>query len=371
MSPIYILPWNCSCVKVLGMLKKLKKDIDNSLKSFLWDISAELGLQAASGLLYGGIRDFLHRSGKRIRPILFLISYQGYTKKKGFSYEKLLRCSLSLELLHDFLLAHDDVIDKSALRRGKPALHRLFNMKLGVSGKDELGSNLGIVAGDIIFTMAIDALLSFSEDPSRKEQALKIFIRTAAATGIGEFIDVVNNVKKIEKITKKEVFLTYTLKTAKYTFEGPLLIGAVLAGADKEETQKLSRLGIILGQAFQIQDDLLDTFSSSEKIGKPVLSDLNESKKTLLVWKTYKTLAKKDKKLLKHLLEKRGKTYRDLLEFRKLIKRAGADRYCQKKAASLLLEADSICSGLRMRKKHKTALNQFIEDFRSKTETLT
>ena len=348
------------------MLEKLKKDVDAELKSFLKDTSAELDLKASSALLYSGIKDFIERRGKRIRPILFLLSYRGYTKRKKIPYKSLLRCSLSLELLHDFLLVHDDIIDRSALRRGKPTLHRLFNAKLGIPAKNELGSGLGIVAGDVIFAMAINALISFDEDPFRKERALAEFIKTAACTGIGEFIDVVNNVKKIEKITEKDISLTYTLKTAKYTFENPLLTGAILAGAGKKEREKLSRLGITLGLAFQAQDDLLDTFSSSRKIGKPVLSDLNESKKTLLIWKTYKDLTEKDKKILKRLLEKDKKTYHDLLKFRELIKIAGADKYCLEKIESLFLKADSICKGLQMKEKYKAALKSFIKNLSAK-----
>jgi len=351
------------------MLEKIKKDIDKELKSLPSMADRDFNLKS-SKLLYAGIQDFLNRNGKRIRPILFVLSYQGYTKRKDFSYKKLIRASLSLELLHDFFLVHDDVIDKSALRRGKPTLHRFFNSKLGVSSKNEIGPNLSIAAGDILFALAVNTLLSFEEESFRKEKTLSLFTKIAASTGEGEFIDVVNNIKKIEKITEKEVLFTYTLKTAKYTFEGPLLLGATLAGAKKEEIRKLSRLGITLGLAFQIQDDLLDVFSSSKRIGKPVLSDLNESKKTLLVWKTYRNLSASGKIRLKRLLKKKKKTYSDLLSFRKLIISAGGGKYCLAKIASLLLEADSILSEVRMNPKYKAALEKLKEDLAAKTALL-
>jgi geranylgeranyl diphosphate synthase type I len=344
------------------MLKKLKKDIDAELASFLKNAANKLDLKGSSALLYSGIKNFIERSGKRIRPILLLISYQGYTKRKTFSYKKLLRCSLSLELLHDFLLVHDDIIDRSSIRRGEPTLHKLFNAKLNMPAENNLGSNLGIVAGDVIFALAISALLSFNEKSSRKEQALLEFSKTAAQAGMGEFADVMNDIKKIEKITEKDILRTYTLKTAKYTFECPLLIGAMLAGADKKEQKKLSGLGLVLGQAFQIQDDLLDMFSSSKKIGKPVLSDLNESKKTLLMWKTYKNLSGKDKKLLEQLLEKDKKTYSDLLEVRGLVKTAEAGRHCLEKIRSLLQKAETILAGARMKKEYKAVLKHLVQE---------
>ena len=352
------------------MFRKLKKDIDKELRSFLEDSSRGLDLKRTSPELYRGIKDFVLRDGKRIRPILFLIGYLGYSRRKNVSRKKLIRSSLSIELLHDFLLVHDDVIDNSDLRRGKPTLHRLFNTMMGRKAKDELGPSLSIVAGDVIFAMAIEALLACDETASRKEKALAELIKATSSTGIGEFLDVINNIKKINKVSRKEVFLTYTLKTAKYTFECPLVMGALLAGAPSKEISALSALGISLGQAFQIQDDLLDIFSSSKKIGKPVLSDLNESKKTLLLWRTYNKLPQKEKRELKRLLDKKKKSYADLLKFRKMIKTVGAGEYCIEIADYLLSDASSTLESLRMNKKYKTSLKNVMELWFDKTREI-
>lgn len=354
------MPPDYNYVRVFAMLKTLKKDVDSALKSALKDLSGELDLKPIPPLLYAAIKDFIERDGKRIRPILFLISYKGYTKRKNFSYKGLLKSSLSVELLHDFLLIHDDVIDKSGLRRGKPTLQRLFNAKLGMPKGSDLGENLSIVAGDVLFAMAVKSLLSLKEDPARKEEALTAFIKAASATGVGEYIDVVNNIKRIETLSRKDIFQTYILKTAKYTFQCPLVMGAVLAGAKKSEINKLSRLGVFLGQAFQLQDDMLDVFSSARKIGKPVLSDLNEGKKTLLVWKTYQNLKGKDKKKLKNLLEKKKKSYKDLAAFRKMIKSSGSYEYCAGITRSLLKEASCLSKKLKMKKEYKSLLEELI-----------
>lgn len=343
------------------MIEKLKKDIDNSLKFVLREATSDFRIKRTIPLLYQGIQDFINRPGKRIRPVLFIISYMGYTKRQKFSYNKLIKASLSLELLHDFLLIHDDIIDKSNLRRGAPTLHKFFNSQTSSLPRTGLGENLSIVAGDILFSLAIKTLLTVDEDIHRKEQAVRKFTETAFLTGMGEFIDVLNDTKKIEQIKEKDILLTNTLKTTKYTFEGPLLIGAILAGVKKQELTKLSELSHLLGQAFQLRDDLLDIFSSTKKIGKPILSDLNESKKTVLIWQTLQRLTKKDKKLLKKLLEKNKKTYKDLSALRKLIKTAGADKYCQKKIQSLLINANKICSELNMNQKYKDSLKQVIQ----------
>jgi geranylgeranyl diphosphate synthase type I len=192
----------------------------------------------------------------------------------------------------------------------------------------------------------------------------------ARDTGIGEFIDVVNDVKKIGDVTEEDVFLTYTLKTAGYTFESPLVIGAILAGCDKKELDKLSAAGLALGQAFQIQDDLLDIFSTSKKIGKPILSDLNESKKTLFAHRAYTALGDGDRRILKRILEKDKKTYNDLMIFRNLVKKSEAHTYCIRKADDLISEARATLAGLGMKREYREALEELVEVVFSNTKEL-
>ena len=352
------------------MLTELKNDIDQALAAYLIEADKRLGIKKTSPVLYSGICEFVKRGGKRIRPMLFALSFLGYRGSMRYSYKQLVRGSLSFELLHAFLLVHDDVIDNSSLRRGKPTLHRVFNENLRVKDSDPIGPNLAIVAGDIIFALAVEALMSLDAPERRKELALLEFTKVMASTGMGEFIDVVNNITPIEKVKKRDVLLTYILKTAKYTFESPLVIGAFLAGADKSEIGKISRLGIMLGQAFQLQDDMLDIFSTSKKIGKPVLSDLNESKKTLIIWKTYEKLKGADKKSVRDILAKPRKTYSDLIKLRKLIKISGADRYCTDLTLSLLAEARNILAVLKMKARYKTVLEDFINTSFRKTESM-
>ena len=249
-------------------------------------------------------------------------------------------------------------------------MHKFFNKTLNVNAKDAMGSNLSIVTGDIIFFDAIKAFLTIDETPKNKEKALQAFIESATMTGVGEFLDVVGSMKKIESMKEKDVMQILTLKTAKYTFEGPLITGAILAGAQKKEIDKISDLGILLGQAFQIHDDLLDIFSSKKKIGKPTLSDLDESKKTLLLWKTYNSLKARDKKTLKKLIEKKTKTRNDLLKIKEFIKHTEADKFCFNKVNRLLTESTKLCSKLSLNKKYKLILENFILDLVKKTNQL-
>lgn len=342
------------------MINAYLKEINKNLKSLLTDINKRYQLNLISDNLLRYSKEFVLRPGKRIRPLLFTLAYKGYCGKKSKNSKGLYTCAASIELLHDFMLIHDDVIDNSDLRRGKPTLHKIFDRHIKIHGDINIGPSLAIVAGDILFAVAIEAFLSIKEDMARKEQALKKLVETAAYTGAGEFLDVIFGYKNIDALSEKMIFLNYTLKTAKYTFECPLLMGAILAGADKTNLKNISILGISAGQAFQIYDDILDLFAAQEVIGKPVLTDLTESKKTLLVFNAYKNLKNKEKKIFKTILEKKKKTRADLEFFRQLIIKSGAYEATLKKMASLQETARLACRRLTMESQHKKAIEDII-----------
>lgn len=352
------------------MLDETKKHIDAELESFLKEAGKAYEVSSPKGLLFSGIKDFLLRDGKRIRPLLFILGYKGYTNRRKYSGKKLLRSSLSMELLHDFLLIHDDVIDNSDLRRGKPTLHNYFNAKMHLPKGDEIGASLSIVAGDIVYALAIQAFGAIDEEPKRKERALGEFLKATISTGTGEYLDVVNNITPLDKIKRSDTFKVYTLKTARYTFEGPLLIGAILAGAPDKELNKISSFAVSLGQAFQIQDDLLDLFASRKTIGKPTLSDVDEGKKTLPLWKAYTSLASKEKALLKQIMNKKKKTRKELLLVKKLIKGSGSGEYSFNIASKLLSEASKDLEDLKIKPAYKKHLKRFTDNFFAKMDLL-
>lgn len=342
------------------MIELLLKKIDANLKSLLEDSCRRYRLKLVSDHLFRHSKEFILRKGKRIRPLLFVLTYKGYSPKRSYCEKKLFTSAASIELLHDYMLIHDDVIDNSDIRRGRPTLHKLFDQKIRLPDNKKIGPKLAIIAGDIIFALAIEAFLSVDENMERKEEALKKLVETAAYTGAGEFIDVVSGHKPIDAITEKDIFLNYTLKTAKYTFECPLLMGAILAGVKADELLKISQLGIAAGQAFQIYDDFLDLFASRKVIGKPILTDLAESKKTLLVFNAYKKLKGRKKLQFMKILEKKGKSQSDLKDFRRLILKSGSYEYCLKKMSLLQKKAIGLCNGLKMKEAYKRSLESII-----------
>ena len=342
------------------MIERYRQLIEKSLSSFMDKIKRDYKLHLVNPLLYESIREFSLRQGKRIRPLLLILSYKGYCPEGKKIPPSLYNASTCIELLHNFMLIHDDIIDRSHLRRGKPTLHKILGRIIRTKDQEKLGYDLGIIAGDIIYALAIDAFLAIREAPQRKERALKYFVQTAAFTAMGEFIDTVHSVEGLHKVKEKDVFLNYTLKTARYTFDCPLVTGAILAGADKADIKQLSRLGILIGQAFQIQDDIIGIFDSEKNIGKSILSDLAESKKTILVCHAYRRLNPHARKSFTTFFNKPTKTYQDLVTIRKLFLKTGSLTYSLKEVEIRILKSLRILQSLKMKPQYKNIITESI-----------
>ena len=342
------------------MINKLKKEIEKNLELFLDEVKVDYKLNLINPSLYKNIREFCLRKGKRIRPLLLILSYKGYRNKTKRNMPSLYKASICIELLHNFMLIHDDIIDNSDLRRGKPTLHKLLGNTIKTSNKEKLGYDLGIIAGDIVYAFAIDAFTSIKESYERKEKALKYFVQTAAFTAMGEFIDTINGVDTLDNVKEKDVFLNYTLKTSRYTFDCPLVIGAILAGANKNEIKKLSEIGLLTGQAFQIQDDIIGIFDSEKNIGKSILSDLAESKKTILVCHSYKELKGANKKELIRIFNKKKKTFKDLKVIRELFIKAGSLQYSLNEIQLRYNKSVKLLKSLKMDAKYRDVIKNDV-----------
>lgn len=343
------------------MLLKIRKRIDKELIKFLGLLDKEYEIKKISPALFKYIGEFVLRQGKRIRPTLFIIAYLGFTKKEASG---LYTSALSLELLHDFMLVHDDIIDKSDTRRGKPSLHQMFNAYLSKYGGLKFnGQDLAIVAGDVMYAIAIHAFLAIKENMARKERALKKFIRAAIYTGSGEFIELLRGTKDLAGTSKDDIYNIYDFKTATYTFATPLASGAILAGADDSEAEKLFQCGIYLGRAFQIKDDILGMFSEEEKIGKSNLTDLKEAKQTLLIWYAFNQADKKNKKIIKSLLGKKNADRKDLLRMRKILTATGALDYCQKEVLRSMNQAEKLIASSHISLPYKNTLHACAKEF--------
>ena len=339
------------------MFLKIKFKIEKELGAYVQSINKLYSLNKLSPTLFKSIKEFILRDGKRVRPILFCIGYSGFSKKIPAG---LYRSALSLELLHDFMLVHDDIIDKSDTRRGKPSMHALLNKYLSGNKMVKFsGEDLAVVVGDVMYAMALDAFLAVKENPQRKEIALRKLISAALYTGSGEFIELLLGINPIEKVTQKDIYKIYDYKTANYTFASPLTIGAVLAGAGTSQIKKLYSYGMLLGRAFQIKDDIIGTFGEEKEIGKSNLTDIKEAKRTLLLWYAFNHANKNDKIIIKRIIAGKSVKNTDLIKMRQIIVATGALSYAQKQIKNLYSKALTQISNLEMDKNYKEALDAF------------
>ncbi len=271
------------------------------------------GKLKAAALFWADLEQFM-QGGKKLRGFL---TYLGYLASGGEDISKILPVSLAYEIVHSFLLMHDDVIDRSDIRRGKASIHKKYSRVHG----NHFGESIAIVWGDIAAFEAMSLVCDADFDDKTKLRAIKSFVETIISTGLGEGIDVLISQTEAKEADICEVNI---LKTAKYSVSGPLVIGAILARAKADQLKAMEKFGLAAGEAFQIQDDLLGVFGKEEVVGKSVLSDMREGKSTLLMLKTRNLAKGLDKKIVSKVWGNSKATLSDLEKIRQIVKRSGA-----------------------------------------------
>ena len=301
--------------------KKLSLYFSRKLKEM-----REFGLSARGAVK--SIRDLTLAGGKRVRAGFM---YWGYKASGGKEIEKIIEASMSIELTHIFLLIHDDIIDRDDFRHGVETIHkkyeRLARRFYKKTDPKHFGDSMAIVTGDMAAAYGNDVIFNSRFAPEQKQKALSKLQEIVANTVSGEILDVVLEAKG--RATEKEILEVHRNKTAKYTVEGPLHLGALLAGADEKTLRILSDYAIPVGIAFQIQDDILGAFGDEKKLGKPVCSDLREGKQTLLIAKVLEFGNKEERKIIGDLLGKKDISEKEIVLFRNTVKNSGSLEYSQ------------------------------------------
>lgn len=320
-------------------LLNFKDLVDKEIDIFLDGVIEETKkLDNFSTLVVKDCKENILAGGKRVRPAMM---YYGYLAANGKNHENIIKASVSIELIHFFLLVHDDIIDRDNMRHGKETIHakyKKYSEKYFFSKDNEhFGISTGIVTGDLLYSLGMKALFNSNFSSENLIRALNKMQSIIGRTIVGEAQDVVMEFKG--KATEEEILSMYENKTARYTFEGPLHLGAILAGADDVFCEKLSKFAIPLGIAFQIQDDIIGVFGDSKKTGKPVGSDVSEGKITLLILKAYENADGSQKEVLGNLLSKEDLSEVELDEFRKVLMDTGALDYANGMSFDLLQKA--------------------------------
>lgn len=252
----------------------------------------------------------------------------------------LVRACASLEFLHASALVHDDYMDASDVRRGRPATHRVFealHRDRGWTGPSAgYGAAAAILLGDLLLSWADEMLRTCGLDPAAVLAALRYFDLTRTEVVAGQFLDVSVQARGRADVDTAMTVLRY--KSAKYSIERPLHIGAALASAGPELLEQLSAFGLPLGEAFQLRDDVLGVFGDPSLTGKPAGDDLREGKRTVLVARALEALPAAD---AEHLDDALGTLLTDVevADLRRLIDRSGAREQVEAQITGLTEQA--------------------------------
>lgn len=284
----------------LDDLKNYAPYIDQHIEKVLHDFAEEAQLEAddeQAAWALSTIRDYALRPGKRLRGALAACLYDA---KTGETYaEAGLSLAAVIELMHDYLLILDDVMDRSATRRGLPTVHEQYKRQLSHSGADEFEADMMAVnVGLLVQHIASWALSRMDVNTKIVQQ---IMHRNIGITGFGQMADVAGTVTR--PTTSEQIIKKYYKKSSVYTFVNPLLCALALAG-DTDETaqQQVEAFGLPAGLAFQLRDDWLGIFGSPEESGKSNLDDIHEGKNTFLVQETLKRCTENQKKTLLEII---------------------------------------------------------------------
>ncbi len=285
------------------------------------------------------IKSLILRGGKRLRPALV---YYGYRGLKSDREDELIFASMSIELLHCYLLIHDDIMDNDSKRRGGPTLHELYrsypSSKYFRSDRD-YGISMATVAGDIVCGYAFEVLSQSNFPIDNVNRAINELAHMSVIAGYGQALDI----DEVCSSNDKEInaFKINQLKTTEYTIRGPLVLGAVLAGIDNVYMNIFDNYASSLGQAFQIQDDILGLFGSEEQIGKQNASDIREGKRTILITTALKMANISQKRIINNFFGKPDLKESEIKSIRKVIIDTGALEHCKSLCRSLVEDAKS------------------------------
>ena len=312
-----------SAASETGSLTRFRELVEPQLLGWLDRKAKEsVGQAAEAAELTSRLREFVDRGGKRLRPALVFFAYRGCG---GEDQEAILPLAMSTELLHTYLLIHDDIMDGAAVRRGGPTVHRLFETdhrdKDWTGSSERHGESAAILLGDLAHSYAVELFLE-ARSRFAAPQLSDHFTAMCQEVVLGQYLEM--TVPYRENPSKEELLEVLRLKSGRYSVERPIALGALAAGGSDQVLERLTAYGVALGEAFQLKDDLLGVFGVSDTVGKSVDSDIAEGKLTVLVQQALERSDDRGRTLLRATLGNRRANEDELRQARAMVVASGA-----------------------------------------------
>ncbi len=333
--------------------------VDADLAAFLDGRAAALApLGADIDPVLAAARTLVLDGGKRLRPIFV---YWGWRAVRGAEDDDraLVSAAASLELLHACALVHDDVMDASATRRGRPSAHAAFASlhrdEAWTGDPDVFGTAAAIVLGDLLLSWA-DAMFAQAGVPGAAARSVYDEMRQLVMAG--QYLDVLSQARGAYDVD--EALRVIRFKTSKYTIEGPLHLGAAVADAPGVVFDVLTTYGLALGEAFQLRDDVLGVFGDPSVTGKPAGDDLREGKHTLLTALAMQAADTEQARMLRAGLGDRQMHETQVARLRELIRSTGALEQVERRIAQRAADARAALESPHISEASRHALGALI-----------
>lgn len=317
-----------------ALLAQTRAAVDDRLAQ-LWDVElTSLRRYGADVVaIADAARDLTMRGGKRFRAALVVAAYAGVAPDAPL--EPAYQAGMTLELLQSYLLIQDDWIDRDDTRRGGPAAHAALRERFHDA---HLGASYAVLASDYTWGLAVRVLSQIGLPAPRVLACVQELSRLHADVVIGQQLDVMGNASDVDVV--------HDLKTGAYTVRGPLVLGAMLAGAPEPTLEALRRYAQPVGVAFQLRDDLLGTFGTAEETGKPVGNDLRAGKRTAVLAEAEGRLGDAGRAALMRAFHNPEATEAEVLAATAALESCGARSAVAARLVKLCREAEAAASTL-------------------------
>jgi geranylgeranyl pyrophosphate synthase len=296
------------------LLDRYSKLVDGRLnKLFSKLIEEKRAYHPFIGDLYDEIGKYVLRKGKRLASCSTLLTYKGYAGKVD---NRILDICVGVELFRHSILIHDDLIDRDDLRRGDKAFHKLFSKSYG----DRFSEGAAIFAGDAMYALALQTIRDAGFPRAKTSRVLQLFEDGYRAVNESQVLDLFFEFK----LPDTGEWRTMASRRAAVLFKTTILTGAILGGASKRDLRLLEEAATHIGYAFDIQDDIIDTFASEDQYGRPPGGDLKQGKKPLHVVHAMRLASKGELETLKKIIGKGSLTRKELEVAKEIIRKSGA-----------------------------------------------
>ncbi len=299
---------------------------------------------------YENLEEYVLRKGKRLASCSTLIVYKGYT---GEVDEKIFNVCVGIELYRHCILIHDDLVDEDEVRRGGKSFHKLFPDVHG----PRFGGGIAIFTGDAMYALSLEAILKSGFGGEALDKVIQLLVKDYRDVNESQGLDLLFEHKEPDV----EEWYTMASKRASSLFKTTLLTGAILGDAPEEDMRVLEEAAANIGYAFDIQDDIIDTFATEQQYGRPPGGDMARGKKPLHLIYALRAAGPDELKVIKNILSKGEITSENLETMRAMIRKTGALGAAKERSIEHARKAIELIDRTKMSEKSKEFFTAFID----------